>query len=123
VVLSVTEREALLKLGAITTVAISVTFRAEVADTDSFRSLTVNRPILRPPFLSPPLIFVVTGSEDMSVCFFDIERQSKPCVNKLQGHSSPVIDVAFSCDESMLASCDAEVRVVFRIDPLLLLLT
>ncbi|CAK8678288.1 unnamed protein product [Clavelina lepadiformis] len=51
---------------------------------------------------------VVTASEDMSVCFFDIERASKPCVNRLQGHSAVVIDVSFNCDESMLASCDTE---------------
>nr|CAB3267683.1 WD repeat-containing protein 13-like [Phallusia mammillata] len=55
---------------------------------------------------------VVSGSEDMCVCFFDIERNHKPCVNKLQGHSSPVIDVSFNYDESMLASCDTEGMVI-----------
>lgn len=48
----------------------------------------------------------VTGSEDFTVYFFDVERETKPCVNKLQGHSSPVLDVSFNCDESLLASCD-----------------
>ena len=54
---------------------------------------------------------VVTGSEDMSVYFYDVERASnKPCVNKLQGHSAPVLAVSFNYDESLLASCDSEVR-------------
>ena len=51
--------------------------------------------------------FTVSGSEDMSVYFFDVERETKPCVNKLQGHSAPVLDVSFNYDESLLASCDA----------------
>ena len=54
----------------------------------------------------------VTGSEDMSVYFFDIERSSKPCVNKLQGHSAPVLAVCFNYDESLLASSDADVSHV-----------
>ena len=53
---------------------------------------------------------LVTGSEDMSVCFFDIERSGKGAVNRLQGHSAPVLAVAFNCDESLLASGDTEVR-------------
>uniref|UniRef100_H2ZHU8 Uncharacterized protein n=1 Tax=Ciona savignyi TaxID=51511 RepID=H2ZHU8_CIOSA len=55
---------------------------------------------------------VVTGSEDMSVCFFDIERSSKLCVNRLQGHSAVVLAVSFNHDESMLASCDTEGMVI-----------
>jgi len=50
---------------------------------------------------------VVTGSEDCCVYFFDIENDKKKCVNKLQGHSSPVLDVCFNYDESLLASSDA----------------
>ena len=58
------------------------------------------------------LFLVVSGSEDMNVYFFDIERESKPCVNKLQGHSAPVLDVCFNYDESLLASCDANGTVI-----------
>ncbi|XP_060067146.1 WD repeat-containing protein 13-like [Ylistrum balloti] len=49
---------------------------------------------------------VVSGSEDMCVYFFDVGKDNKPCVNKLLGHSAPVLDVCFNCDESLLASCD-----------------
>ncbi|CAH1274180.1 WDR5 [Branchiostoma lanceolatum] len=55
---------------------------------------------------------VVSGSEDMSVYFFDVERTNKPVVNKLQGHSAPVIDVSFNYDESLLASADSEGMVI-----------
>ena len=48
----------------------------------------------------------------MCVYFFDIERETRPCVNKLQGHSAPVLDVSFNCDESLLASCDAQGLVI-----------
>nr|XP_006625342.1 PREDICTED: WD repeat-containing protein 13 [Lepisosteus oculatus] len=55
---------------------------------------------------------VVTGSEDMCVYFFDVERSSKAIVNKLQGHSGPVLDVSFNCDESLLASSDTTGMVI-----------
>ncbi|KAI8512346.1 WD repeat-containing protein 13-like isoform X3 [Branchiostoma floridae x Branchiostoma belcheri] len=55
---------------------------------------------------------VVSGSEDMCVYFFDVERTNKPVVNKLQGHSAPVIDVSFNYDESLLASADSEGMVI-----------
>ncbi|XP_067140482.1 WD repeat-containing protein 13-like [Centruroides vittatus] len=55
---------------------------------------------------------VVTGSEDMCVYFFDVEQENKPCVNKLQGHSAPVLDVCFNYDESLLASSDAQGMVI-----------
>ncbi|XP_071507787.1 WD repeat-containing protein 13-like [Diadema antillarum] len=55
---------------------------------------------------------VVSGSEDMTVYFFDIERTAKPCVNKLQGHSAPVLGVGFNYDESLLATSDAEGLVI-----------
>ncbi|PNF16687.1 WD repeat-containing protein 13 [Cryptotermes secundus] len=47
---------------------------------------------------------VVTGSEDSCVYFLDIERQEKPCLNKLQGHACPVLGVSFNYDESLLAT-------------------
>ncbi|XP_035222715.1 WD repeat-containing protein 13-like, partial [Stegodyphus dumicola] len=55
---------------------------------------------------------IVTGSEDTCVYFFDLEREQKPCVNKLQGHSATVIDVCFNYDESLLASSDARGMVI-----------
>ena len=58
------------------------------------------------------LLIVVTGSEDMCVYFFDVEREQKQCLNKLQGHSAPVLDVCFNYDESMLASCDSQGLVI-----------
>ena len=51
----------------------------------------------------------MSASEDMTVYFFDVERAEKPCVNKLLGHSAPVLDVCWNYDESLLASCDTEV--------------
>lgn len=44
--------------------------------------------------------------------FFDIEREVKPCVNKLQGHSSPVLGVSFNYDESLLATSDSQGLVI-----------
>ena len=65
--------------------------------------------LLQPtPVLLQP-ISLVTGSEDMAVYFFDVEKAEKPCVNKLLGHSAPVLDVCWNYDESLLASCDTEV--------------
>lgn len=55
---------------------------------------------------------IVTGSEDTCVYFFDLEKEHKPCVNKLQGHSATVIDVCFNYDESLLASSDARGMVI-----------
>ena len=52
---------------------------------------------------------VVSGGEDGSVFFFDVE--SGALVNKLQGHSSPTLCVSWTYDESLLASCDADVRI------------
>ena len=50
---------------------------------------------------------MVSGSEDGSVYFFDVE--SGTLVNKLQGHSSSVVDICWAYDESLLASCDTDV--------------
>lgn len=55
---------------------------------------------------------VVTGSEDSCVYFFDIERDGKACVNKLQGHASPVLGVSFNYDESLLATSDYQGLVI-----------
>ncbi|XP_061713493.1 WD repeat-containing protein 13-like [Cydia pomonella] len=58
-------------------------------------------------------VCVVTGSEDATVYFLDIEGTSnQPVVNKLQGHASPVLGVSFSYDESLLATSDASGLVI-----------
>ncbi|OWM83885.1 hypothetical protein CDL15_Pgr004316 [Punica granatum] len=48
----------------------------------------------------------VTGSEDSNVYFYDLTRPRHTCVNKLQGHRFPVIDVAWNHGENLLASSD-----------------
>ncbi|XP_021919906.1 WD repeat-containing protein 13-like isoform X2 [Zootermopsis nevadensis] len=55
---------------------------------------------------------VVTGSEDSCVYFLNIEREEKPCVNKLQGHACPVLGVSFNYDESLLATSDQQGLVI-----------
>ena len=40
--------------------------------------------------------------------FFDVETGSR--FNQLSGHLGPVLDVCWAYDESLLASCDTEVR-------------
>ena len=57
---------------------------------------------------SPPSP-AVTGSEDGMLYFFDVETGSR--FNQLSGHLGPVRDVCWAYDESLLASCDTEVRV------------
>lgn len=50
---------------------------------------------------------MVSGGEDGRVYLYDIETGAQ--VNTLQGHSCPVLDVSWNYDESLLASCDAQV--------------
>ena len=60
-------------------------------------------------------ICVVTGSEDTCVHFFNVDDNryfKNKCVNKLQGHSAPVLDVCFNYDESLLASSDSKGNVI-----------
>jgi WD40 repeat protein len=56
--------------------------------------------------------FIVTGSEDANVYFYDLARPKNSCVNKLQGHGSPVIGVAWNHGENLLASSDSEGTVI-----------
>jgi len=58
------------------------------------------------------MYITVTGSEDSCVYFLDIERDEKPCVNKLQGHACPVLGVSFNYDESLLATSDQQGLVI-----------
>lgn len=56
---------------------------------------------------------VVTGSEDGSVYFVDVEKiGSKSVMNTLQGHSSTVLSISFNYDESLLATSDLEGLVI-----------
>ena len=55
---------------------------------------------------------VVSGAEDGRVYLYDVETGVE--VNTLQGHSCPVLDVSWSYDESLLASCDAQVISVYN---------
>ena len=45
----------------------------------------------------------------MAVYIFNVEKSGQRCLNKLLGHSAPVLDVCWNYDESQLASCDTEV--------------
>lgn len=51
----------------------------------------------------------MSGSEDCSVYFFDVETGA--VVNRLQGHSAPVLAVTWTYDESLLASADTDVGI------------
>ncbi|KAL8209185.1 hypothetical protein R6Q57_008597 [Mikania cordata] len=50
--------------------------------------------------------YIVIGSEDAAVYFYDLTRPKNTCVNKLQGHGYPVIAVAWNYGENLLASSD-----------------
>ena len=51
---------------------------------------------------------VVSGGEDGHVYMYDIDTGCQ--VNKLQGHSCPVLDVSWTYDEKLLSTCDTQVR-------------
>ncbi|XP_024520525.1 WD repeat-containing protein 13 [Selaginella moellendorffii] len=56
--------------------------------------------------------FIVTGSEDKNVYFYDFTRPKHPCVNKLQGHGAPIVGVSWNYGENLLASSDCEGLVI-----------
>ncbi|XBI29382.1 hypothetical protein VPH35_053376 [Triticum aestivum] len=56
--------------------------------------------------------FIVTGSGDSNVYFYDLARPKNSCVNKLQGHGSPVMGVAWNHGENLLASSDSDGTVI-----------
>lgn len=58
-------------------------------------------------------ILVCAGSEDASVCIYDMENEQKQLVNRLDGHEKPVIDVAINYDRSLLASGDTQVTIFY----------
>ena len=56
---------------------------------------------------------ITTGSEDGIIYLFDCTADvAKECINKLQGHSSPVMAVDWTFSESVLASGDADGSVL-----------
>lgn len=58
-------------------------------------------------------ICIVTGSEDTCIYFYAFVGSNKNrCVNKLQGHSSPILDVCFNFEESLLASADSKGNII-----------
>ncbi|KAL2986780.1 hypothetical protein AAZX31_12G226000 [Glycine max] len=50
--------------------------------------------------------FIVAGSEDSNVYFYDLTKPKNTCVNKLQGHRFPVMGIAWNHGENLLASSD-----------------
>jgi len=54
----------------------------------------------------------VAGGEDGSLLFFDLERESRPCINKILGHADPVVALGFSNDEALLASADGKHQII-----------
>lgn len=56
--------------------------------------------------------YIVSGSEDSNVYFYDLTRPRHACVNKLQGHGSPVIAIAWNHGENLLASSDSDGTVI-----------
>ncbi|KAK9177145.1 hypothetical protein WN944_029164 [Citrus x changshan-huyou] len=50
--------------------------------------------------------YIVAGSEDSNVYFYDLAKPKHSCVNKLQGHRFPVVAVAWNHGENLLASSD-----------------
>ncbi|KAM7479337.1 hypothetical protein LguiA_027550 [Lonicera macranthoides] len=50
--------------------------------------------------------YIVVGSEDANVYFYDLTKPKHTCVNKLQGHGYPAIGIAWNHGENLLASSD-----------------
>lgn len=58
-------------------------------------------------------VLTVTGSEDGSVYFLDVEKSGhRAIVNTLQGHANAVLGVSFNYDESLLATSDLQGLVI-----------
>jgi len=68
--------------------------------------------ILAPILSYRPGTLAVAGAEDGSLLFFDLERDSRPCINKLLGHTEPVAALGFSYDESLMASSDHKNQMI-----------
>merc|ERR1711879_257652 len=70
--------------------------------------------IMAPILSFRPGTLAVAGAEDGTLLFFDLERESRPCIHKLLGHSEAVTSMAFSPDEKFLASADTKQIIVWR---------
>lgn len=55
---------------------------------------------------------IATGGEDMAVSLYNIFETQKPAINQLQGHSAPVLSVAWNPTETFLASGDEQGVVI-----------
>ncbi len=60
----------------------------------------------------PTNAIAVSGAEDGSLLLFDLERNWKPCIDKLSGHSKPIVSTAFSQDVRYLASADTSGQII-----------
>lgn len=64
-------------------------------------------------FLWCNFFLIVTGSEDGSVYFVDIEKVgNKAVVNTLQGHANSILGISFNYDESLLATSDLDGLII-----------
>ena len=58
----------------------------------------------------------IVNEKKRNLCFlvyiYDIDREIRTLINKLQGHCSTVFDVSFNADESLLASSDQQGLVI-----------
>jgi len=68
--------------------------------------------IMAPILSYRPGTLAVAGANDGSLLFFDLERESRPCINKLLGHSDSVVALGFSHDETLLASSDQKNQMI-----------
>jgi len=68
--------------------------------------------IMAPILSYRPGTLAVAGADDGSLLFFDLERESRPCINKLLGHSESVVALGFSHDETLLASSDLKNQMI-----------
>lgn len=56
---------------------------------------------------------IASGSEDGSIHLLDTSREGQAAqVNRLQGHSAPILALAFNYDESHLATGDHDGLVI-----------
>jgi len=65
-----------------------------------------------PPASGQQQLLAACGSDDGSVLFFDLDRNTKPCIDRLAGHSKPVTHATFSEDSNTLVSADLSGQVI-----------
>jgi len=52
------------------------------------------------------------GTDDGSVLFFDLDKNTKPCVDRLTGHAKPLTHTAFNQESNLLVSADLSGQVI-----------